>query len=246
MDISSTNISESFFTYRWKNKSSLALDWKEGVDKPYCVDYSSAYDNYEAEIEFMLKESEAESIITGLEKDRTGTIVLSNFNDSEHIFGENVDYSGSINCKLTGNPEWEKESIGVYSLKLNVVGVNIAFTGSSSFPDLTYLDPVFQGRIDFRDTHVQTSKNNAYAYDLEKQYGVFVGSFWMNATEYGKVLEWMRVNRSSTLSLSSFGGLSELFGFTDTASFPYIVRVRSVKAERTGVNNYNVEIEFIE
>jgi len=248
----------------WKPDTKLALKWTRKTDDNYfAVDRGQSGDVYESTIRIYGKET-ASGVFQGvndfldeLEANRqagSNQITMANFADpSEHIFGENLDYSGSLNVAILDIGEREQISLKGWAVKLKVRCLSPTFTGSPALPSLQYLDIGYKADSVITLTKHDTY-NGSFSYaDMDADYGVFKGNFLFSLANMKAIRQYLRMTnaqggkRGETISISAINGVSYPFGNRRASGYPYNVKIIDFEDMGLwGLHNYRAKITMAE
>ena len=175
---------------------------------------------------------------------------ISGFNDGEHIFGENIDYTGSIKVAINSITDVEWNGLDVAEVKVVFEVDNntqLTYLGTGSMPILRCLQPKYQADTTWNFISKKTYLQNHFVSDHKLDSGYFNADFSMSVAEMKEMREFYRQVRGAAFQLNSSNikGITRLFG-TRNIALPVNVRIKSLKEKFNGVNSYIVSIEFVQ
>lgn len=253
MYISGDNIT----TYRarikpnFKPKTSLALKWKLATDgNYYATDRGSSSDVYEASFSLYAKQDEIEDFITANYNNRdydTNYFTMSGFESTEHIFGEDVDHSGSIDVTVLNISPMRQGSFKGYGCTVDVCALSPTFTGSATLPALECLEFGWIATIENTNVKYDTY-NGTYSYlDQEYDHGLFQGIFKFSVSAMRNMRRYIATQRGSTVSITDIYGIDNIFGPYRTNTFPLNVKILDWEdLGMWGVNDWRMKLTLAE
>ena len=189
------------------------------------------------------------SLIDAIQDNRIedNILTLTDFAADETIFGENIDYSSTVTATVTKLSLIEKKSLQGYGLKLTLAMQSCTHTGSSSMPDLNYLDNKYSADMGFTVNKIPYMSGSMVYNDKYIDAGIFKGNFKMTPSEVQQLQEFYRTNRGAPQSLSAFGGLTYMFGARSSNGFPVSCILTEYKiGNKIGLSFYDVKLTFKE
>jgi len=205
-----------------------ALEWVECADDNFkAVDRGASQDVYQSSFRIYKSEADINTFIEEIEANRAADnhqVTLGSFSSTEHIFGEDVDHSGNITATVLEITDRKQESWKGYSVKVKVQAISPSFTGSASFPSLTYLEIGYVG-----DSSVPVNKVDSYdgtfSYsDRGTGAGTFTGTFVFGVTDMRNCRRYLATQRGSSFSLTGINGVTYPFGIRRSSGYPYTVK----------------------
>lgn len=216
----------------YKVRQTLALKWLQLASGNWtATDRGASEDIYEADISIRGLESVINAFLDQIQLNRLGSttpnvISLSGFSASEHIFGENVDHSYTYTATITDMGKRQQVSWKTYTLPMSLrLTGTVYFTGTSSFPTLTWCDPGGEQDEDFT-VKKAGSHSGVMAYsDHRSDSGIFDGKFTMLNADYIKLLNYIRTQRSGDFALANTFGVAYPFGKRSINSYPFTCKL---------------------
>lgn len=193
------------------------------------TDRGAASDVYEARISIYGIESVIDNFINQVYAGRVNgnnQITLSSFFSDEKIFGENVNYSGTISATILEMPEKQQGSLKGFGLAdIYIRAITPTFSGSSSWPSLVNFEP--GGELDSSYTiKKMDSYTAALTYiDHRSDIGIFSGVFTLTLADKILALNYIRNQRSGNFTLADTFGVDAPFGTRTSNSYPYTVKL---------------------
>ena len=218
----------------FKPRTTLALQWTQLSSGNWaCTDRGSASDKYECDIDFYGTEITVDDIISFLESNREdlttpNQILITNFNSQEHIFGADIDYSGSITANVMSVGQRSQGSLKGYGLTMGLAAVNSSLSflgGNGSLPPFRFLDIGYEGDAEWTIQHQRAyNGSNFFNPDMRADIGKFVGTFEFTDEEMINLRSYLRYVRGGSFSLPNIFGVLNPFGRM-SSSYPYSVQV---------------------
>ena len=208
----------------------LALNWNQLSSGNFvATDRGATADTYDAEVRFYGKENVIDEFIEEINDNRvadSNEITLSQFNATEHIFGANVDHSGTISATVLEMGKKTQNTWKGYSLTARLRALSPAFTGSSSLPGLTNLEVGYEGDSDITVKKID-SYSNAFTYlDRESDAGLFEGTFIFSDANMILLRNYIKTQRSGNFTISAISGVDEPFGIRRFGTgYPYTTKL---------------------
>ena len=241
----------------WVPETTLALQWNQLASGNWvATDRGAAADKYEVLLNFAGTETTINNIINLFEYDResldSSQITMSNFNSDEHVFGEDLDYTGTITANLMSIQQRNQSSWKMFNLSVRLAAVSPSFVaGSGHLPLLHYTDVGVQADAEYTIKHdVAYNKANWFNPDHNSDIGQFTGTFTFSVSEMQALRTYIRIQRGATISLPSISGITYPFG-TRTApyasGYPYNVKIiKFVDLGKISENFYKATLTFAE
>jgi hypothetical protein len=238
MQISGTGI--TLFTAKikpdFKPETIYALNWQHLSSGNWvATDRTSVEDKYNTSIRLYNTESIILNFVTEIEANRTAKnnlITLTNFTSGEHIFGADLNYSGSIYATIEFDRRSQKtlrgseQTLKLYCTSPSFVG------GSGSLPLLQLLNIGYDGDSDRTINKIETY-NRTFSYqEHSSDYGTFIGTFAFTDQEMISLKRYIATQRGNTISIPEIYGVSFPFGWRSSS---YPVNVKILKFEDLGV-----------
>jgi hypothetical protein len=227
MQISGTGITP--FTAKvlpeYKPVTSLAIKWRQALNGNWKgTDRGSSADIYEAEIQLYGKESVIDNFIDEIQANRAAdshVLTLSSFADTEYIFGEDVDHSGSISATIVKFGSRKQATWKGWALDLKLRAISPSFTGSATFPTLEYLDVGPDAdrnwTVNKFDSYIGT-----FSYqDHNRDSGIFNGVFLLSASDMRDMRRYIATQRTGDFLLTDDFGFGDPFGSRSSGAYPY-------------------------
>ena len=227
-----------------------------------CTDRGPASDAYYADINFAGTEVTINNIIDLFEENRdslTGVanqVTLSNFNNDEKIFGEDLDYTGNITANVVSIQQREQGSWRGFNLSVRLVAVSPSFiAGAGALPTFRFTDVGYKADSDYTNKHFSSFGGDVsfartwFNPDPQADSGTFTGQFIFSVSEMAQLRSYIRQLRGSQMTLTNIHGVAYPFGPKPSVAtgYPYVVWVTSFKdLGKISENYYKCEITFAE
>lgn len=253
MYISGDNID----TYRVRVKpdfrpdTKLALNWFKLSDGNYtATDRGSSSDVYESKFRLYAKEDEVHDFMQEVYDNRTDDanyFQLSGFEETEHIFGEDLDYSVPVDVTVLNMSPIKQGSFKGFGMEVNARALSPTFSYASVLPDIKFVE------IGYRENPINTiikydSYNGSYAY-LDKEYDSGEFTFICKFCGYhmGQMRRYLATQRSDNFNITQIDGVSYPFGPYRNHTFPMNVKVVDWEdLGMWGVSDWRMKLTFAE
>jgi len=240
--------------YKWQSNTEYSFSFLEvsnGDFKP--IDRGASEDVYESTIELkgLLSDTGTykgiQQFLSEIKANRTidsNVITLSEINDGEHFFGEDVNYASGVSCTVLKISEISQPQFNTYSLKVTLRLLSPTFVGTSTFPDLAILSPDFKTE-DKWSINKQDSYTGTFTYvEKDTDQGFFEGTFLFTRLEMRRLRRFVATNRGASFSLSGIDGVTYPFGEA-WGSGAWDVRILEFKdLGFWGANNYKASLKL--
>jgi len=235
----------------FKPKTRLALQWIQTASGAYkASDRGASSDIYESEIRLYSRESTVNLFVNAVYNNRTydtNYFTMSGFEDTEHIFGEDVDYSVPINVTVIGlNGPVQKTWLG-FEVTATVRALSPLFASASTLPTLRYADIGYDGNVRELTINKIDTYSGSFSYQEHgADVGVWEGTLLMCGADMGNLRRYISVQRGNTISIPSISGISHPFG-PYRSGFPISCKV--IKWEDLGMmgpNNWKIKLTLAE
>lgn len=229
----------------------LALQWTQAANEDwYATDRGSGNDYYEATVSMKGHYSDVRDILTEINANRlTGSNVLkaNRFESDEHIFGADIDYTGTLDVTVVDFHDIDQKSLNVFQIQFKLRLLKpFTFTGTSTLPDLYPAQIGYEGRVqDHTITKYDTYKGLFSYIEESNDAGIFKGLFIFNDTNMANLRRYHATTRGAMVSISDIPGVYSPFG-PNGQSYPIEARIKSISNERMRDPNYWMcELELI-
>jgi hypothetical protein len=216
----------------------LALKWNQlASGNWYAVDRGASADYYASNIMLYGKEDVINTFIDAVEANRvqnSNVLYLSNFSITEHIFGADLDYSGTINATVDTRQAMRRtqNSWRGWGLSLRVVALS-----PLPFKSVSPALPIFRNINIGVDADSDRTLDKEFTYDNiasyddhVSDYGTFVGDFIFTDTDMAAFRKFMRTNRGADVTIPKLNGIRYPFGRRST-EYPTNFPVKIIKWE---------------
>jgi hypothetical protein len=226
----------------FKPETTLALQWTQMESGNwFATDRGTGSDKYEVSLNFYGTELTINTLINTLEVNRESSlmssqITLTGFNTGEHIFGADLDYSGTITANVLSIEQREQHSWLGFALSMRVGAITPPLlSGSGSLPEFRLLDVGYDGDAEYTIQHFR-AYNSDYYYnqDNASDIGTFTGTFDFLEEEMAQLKTYLRVTRGAQFLLNNIIGVQYPFGRMSSA-YPYWVKM--IKFEDQGMSS---------
>ena len=221
-------------------QTTLGLKWAQASNGDfYAIDRTSAADDYACTVNLYSKETgDAQfmginDFITMLENNRnapSGTpniLALSGFAANEHIFGEDIDYSGTINATYDPAQAWRRtqgswKGWGISGLRLVAQGAS--FVGAAALPDIQFVDIGVDADRDQTINKSFTYNRVVSAADHASDFGRFTGTLTLSAPAMRMLRRYRATIRGTAFTFPAIPGILYPFG-PEAGTFPKLVNL---------------------
>jgi len=218
MDIAGTGISADYsisILPGFRPRQVLSLSWQQAADGNwYATDRGSDEDYYECTISIAGLETVINTFIDEMENNRQdGYFTMSNFNTSEYIFGENVDYSGDIDVAIVNWGQKEQRALKAYKQTFTVRNTAVlSFQEGSTYNLTDNISVGYTGWAEPTEVKRFTYDNTYSAINRDCDAGVFEMEGIWTKDNAKNLLNFQRTNRGASFSIGSPAGISYPFG----------------------------------
>jgi len=178
------------------------------------IDRGALTDRYSSTVIFRGHKDYIREIVSEITLLRTNgkELVLDQFN--ENIFGDNVDYSGAINCLVDSFGKENSPTLNIQSIELVLLPTNLTFVGTSQLPtSLNCLYSKWEGYSDWNAHVNETYTRNNYFVDREADTYVFEGDYSLTIDENTNLLSFWKQQRGDAFTINDGDfGTSNMFG----------------------------------
>lgn len=197
----------------------LALTWFQLANDAWAAtDRGVDADTYDCDIRLYKDEATTLAFANFIEANRNASVspnvlTLSGFNAQEHIFGADVDYSGSI----TATAFMDRRSQGTWkgfeqSLQMSCMSPNFVGGTPSSFPLLQLLDVGYDADSD-REINKFDSYNRTYQYQEHgRDSGLYSGVYTFTDEEMIQARRFVATKRAIAVAMPTIIGVAHPFG----------------------------------
>lgn len=215
-------------------------------------DRGAASDIYTTEIEVTGYESEINDILANLYNNRiasSGTpnlITLSDFADTEKIFGEDIDYS-SVNATVTDIGERQQRAFCSWSVKIKLQAISPSFVGSAAASIIfAHWDFEYTGDNERTITKYDSYQGTFSYADHRADRGVFKGSAYLKNADMATFLRTLATVRAAPIT-TTIGGVEYPFGVERPGTWPRNLKYLEVKdMGYWGLHYHRVNIKAVE
>jgi hypothetical protein len=225
-------------------KTTLSLTWEQLANMDYaCTDRGASSDKYDVDIRLYKDEATINYFISQIEDNRqSGSFVvsLSNFNTQEHIFGADLDYSGSINATVDPINLRVQSTFKGWELTLTMKCLSPTFVGGNGFlPALRFLDYGYSADSEYTiskfESYAMTAGTRNFSYmDKKSDDGKFTGVYSFDNTEMIGLRRFMATNRGARFAFPVLTGVAHPFGRRPNSTY-----VKMIDFQDLGMINLN-------
>jgi len=235
----------------FKPDTQLALSWVQCADGNYkATDRGTTVDYYETEFDLYAKEDEINQFISAVYNNRdydTNYFNMSQFESTEHIFGEDVDHSGTISVTILEISDIKQGSWKTRGISVRARALSPSFTGSSSLPTLRCLDIGYNTAMDNTNVKYDSYTGNFSYLDREADVGLFTGVFTFSIADMRSMRRYLTAERGNTISIPAMHGVDFPFGPYRNSTYPIDVKVIDWKdLGMWGVQDWKMKITMAE
>jgi hypothetical protein len=241
---------DTWFTVKIKNNFkpvyTPALIWAQASSGNWnATDRGASVDYYDAEnVRLYGNESGINTFIAYVETNRKAPtsdplpneLILSNFNETEKIFGADIDYSTElyttipiIDRRIQGS--WK--GFGV-ACKMRLLPT-FSFVGSAVLPTLRHLAVGYDADADRTINKLDSYDNTFFYQDHRSDEGIFSGYFIFTDSEMADLRQFHATQRGSAFSLTGISGVAYPFGknrYDIHGNYPYTVKLLKIEDEQ--------------
>lgn len=206
----------------------LAIEWEQVADGNwYAQDRGASADIYASEFEVYRWESNINDLIDAIEINRhnfSNVLTLSNFSETEKIFGADVDHT-SLTATITEYGERKQRSWKGWSLSLKAQVMSPTFTGSSSLPVFRNIEVGYKGDTDTTILKYDSYTGSFSYIDYNYDSGIFECNLVLKTVDMVSMRRFLATNRATSFSLSSLYGVDYPFGPRRSNTYPINVKI---------------------
>lgn len=173
------------------------------------------------------------------------TMAISNFSNSEKVFGPNIDYSGGLNVDVVEVGDWVKKNISTYeaTFKLKLHG-SPSFVAGASLPTIYIESHSLEAQ---RTLNVLDSYHNQVYYldELSDAYFQTINCV-MSTSDLSNFLNYWQTKRASAFTLPEISGVRYPFGPNSTAVWPVDVKIIDFSFSVRDINYWDVTIVLVQ
>jgi len=194
----------------------LSLTWLKCSDGSYVAsDRGYTVDTYDTEIKVYGHMADINNLTDTLQQNRAAdshVLTLDWFHADEHIFGEDVDHSGSISATVTDFGEIRQGSWGGFGVALKLRALSPSLIGTATLPTLQYVDFGYSA-----DSSVAVNKSDtwagSYTYsDHLADAGTLKLTVSLPYLDMRNLRAYLRTVRGSSFTLTSIPGIKYPWG----------------------------------
>ena len=244
-------------------QTTLALKWAQASNGNwYAIDRTAVADDYACVVNLYSKEAAdaqfmgINDFIAILENNRettTGTpniLALSDFALNEHIFGEDVDYSGTINATYDPSAAVRRSQGSIkgwgYSGLRLVAQPTLSFVGAAVLPGLRFIDVGVDADRDGTINKNFTYNRVVSTADHRSDAGRFVCTLTLTALEMRMLRRYRATVRGSAFTMPVLPGIAFPFG-SEAGAFPKSVQLIDWQGEQMiSPDRWSVQISISE
>lgn len=214
----------------------LAIQWNQLSSGNFvATDRGSTSDVYDVDIRLYGNESDMISFVNNIELNRTAgsnVLTLSGFNNQEHIFGADIDYTGNITATAKLEKRGQKTWKG-FEQKLRLSCLSPSFVGGAgALPLLRLLNIGYEADSERRIIKFD-SYSRVFSYcEHESDTGNFMGVFTFTDEEMIQIRRLIAVSRGTTFSIPGIYGVNYPWGWRSSA---YPISVKIISFEDMGM-----------
>jgi hypothetical protein len=240
----------------------IALNWAQSASGNWnATDRGVTADYYEAEdVRLYGTESTINTFIADVvETNRFSSVtdppqnvlILSNFSDTEKIFGADVDYSTSLNATVAIIDPRAQNTFKGWSVTCRIRLLPFfSFVGSATLPALKNLDFGYDSDAVRTINKIDSYDNTFYYQEHDTDVGLFSGVFTFTNNEMANLRRYHATLRGSSFSLTNIPGVSFPFGinrFDRHGSYPYTCKLMKIEDEILfGVRHWKCKLTLCE
>jgi hypothetical protein len=224
----------------FKPETTLALAWTQLSSGNWvATDRGYLSDKYECEISIAGTELYINDVINLFEANRealSNQVICSGFNADEHLWGEDIDYTGSVTANVMSIQQRNQSSWKVFNLSVRLAAVSPSFIlGSGNLPLFRFTNIGVKADAEYTNQHFRSYRNVWSNPDMASDAGTFTGTFTLTVEEMAQLRSYIRLQRGATVSLVGIYGIQYPFGprtVPNASGYPYNVKI--IKFEDLG------------
>lgn len=235
----------------FKPKTTLALKWVQTASGAWrATDRGALSDMYESEIRLYSREAKINTFVNAVYANRTydtNYFTMSGFEDTEHIFGEDVDYSIPITVTIVDIKGPVQTTWLGFEVTVTVRALSPTFASASFLPSLKYLDYGYKGSVQELTINKYDSYYGSYTYlEHGADIGLWEGTLIFCSYFMGVMRRYLATERDNTITIPIINGVDYPFGPT-RGTFPINCKVTSWEdLGMWGPNNWKMKLTLAE
>ena len=195
----------------------------------HATDRGVTADQYDVDLRVYGQEHVINDFAVQIDANRTAgsnIVTLSGFNSQEHIFGADLNYTGSINATIHMQRGAQKTWKG-FEQPFRVSCLSPSFVASvGSLPPLRFVNIGYDGDSD-RTVNKYDTYNRTFHYeDHAADFGTFTGTFIFTDEEMIELRRYIAIQRSATISIPNISGVDKPYGWR-SGTYPLSVKIIS-------------------
>lgn len=197
-------------------KTTYALNWFPLSNGNMAAsDLGAASDQYDCNIRLYKDENTLMSFANQIESNRvagSNTIQLSGFNTEEHVFGADIDYSGTLNATMDMDQRTQGTLKG-FGQTLRLSLLSPSFVGGSGFlPKFRFLDIGYKADSSYTINKYDSIGRNFYYQEHKVDSGKFTGTYTFTNEEMIGLRRYIATQRAAAISMPTIIGVTHPFG----------------------------------
>lgn len=217
-------------------------------------DRGASADVYQTEIEVRGYENVINDLLVTLDNNRTALIGVANqitctgFTETEHIFGESIDYEEQINATLIDVGERQQNSFNSFSVNLKLQAISPAMNGvGADALTFRYMDFEYIGDSYKTITKVDTYTGQFSYMDSQADRGYIKFTAYLSLADMRLFQRTLETKRAAPITTTILGIGNPLGPIRSTGLSPINLKYLEVKdLGLWGINYHRVQVKVVE
>jgi hypothetical protein len=253
MHISGDNITTFLCRVKpeYRPKTTLGLSWIQTASGVWrATDRGALSDTYEVDVRLYSRESAINTFINNIYANRhydTNYFYMDGFESTEHIFGEDVDYTSPLAVTVLAiKGPVQKTWLG-YEVVVTLRALSPTFVYDPTLVPLKHLDYGYKGGVAEITLSKYDSYYGKYTYtEHMTDVGLWEGTFTFSVAEMGQMRRYLATVRGDTVTIPGINGVAYPFGPTRPG---YPIKCKVINYDdlgMVGVHNWKMKLTLAE
>jgi len=208
----------------------FAISWRQLSSGNWAAtDRGTTADSYECRVSLHGLESDINTFVDKINTQRlsgNNQITLSEFKETEKIFGHNINHS-TLTAIVMDMPKRARTTFKGWTFAdvyLKLISTP-SFVGLSTMPTLQFADFGGEADSDYTFAKKESFTGAITHQDMQSDSGIFEAEFTFKNTDFINMLNYIRVTRSADMTLADTFGVAYPFGTRSIGSYPFTVKL---------------------
>jgi hypothetical protein len=231
----------------------LALKWRQ-LDSGYWVaaDRGAESDIYRCKVECHGYEQTINDLIQAIYDNRTAetgvsnVLTLSNFTDTEKIFGEDVVYINDVSATVLEVGPRHQYSLNAFSVALDIQAISPSFTGVAGDVTLNNIDEIYKGYSERTISKIDSYDGTFSYHDKRADSGIFEGTAYLTNSDMISFSRTRATQRGDVIT-TTMSGVDNVFGPTRNGTWSKDLKFLEVKDQGYwGLHHHKISYKAVE